>query len=813
MLKMVMSLKMLWCLILVELSLVAAAMQNSTLKQGELMNSSTTLVSSNHLFALGFFRLKKDQYSDEESEFSYLGIWYINSTNSGGLNISHPAWIANRDRPIRNNSGVLSLEVESGRLIISHNNASNPIVFYSGQGLNRKLTLLDDGNLVLEEGGETLWQSFDHPTDALLPGMKLGISHRSNRSWSLTSWLDEYDPTSGAFTLEWDHSARILVVKFRGKPYWTSGKLINDKFENINNPLDVVKLDYRFKNVTNRDEEYFFYTLVDNHSTPENQNFGSGWQLTYQGNIYDGERFAIAKVDECYGYNTRGTNYTGCELWEQPKCRNHQQIFEIQTGYFEKTEDYTVYDDHNASHGYSDCKAECWEDCSCFGFEHYGGTEGCNLHRGRNLKFQPGGAYGSKYVLRDADPSGSDIKVHSREKKKGIFIMAIVVVASSILVLLSTLLYCRRKKIRQAKKAAIQDLLTLNGYMETVDELGNNGRSELKFFSFTSIVAATGNFSPINKLGEGGFGPVYKGKFLDGKEIAVKRLSRKSTQGLTELKNELILIAKLQHTNLVRLLGCCIHRQEKMLIYEYMPNKSLDSFLFNERKREQLTWERRLSIIEGIAQGLLYLHKYSRLRIIHRDLKAANILLDQHMNPKISDFGLARIFTLNSSETYTSRVVGTHGYMAPEYVIEGTFSTKSDVYSFGVLVLEILSGRKINSFNQVEGPSNLVAFAWELWNRDAAFELMDPSISDSCLQNQFLRCVHIGLLCVEDDALDRPTMDNVTSMLANDTAVLPNPRRPAFYIESRAHETKSQETKSSQNISVNGLSASLMEAR
>ncbi|KAK1368292.1 G-type lectin S-receptor-like serine/threonine-protein kinase CES101 [Heracleum sosnowskyi] len=751
---------LLWLIIFVEL-LVAA--QQHYLRQGESINSTTTLVSNNQLFAMGFFHLR-------DSNLSYLGIWYTNS--SEGLNINHPAWIANRDAPIHNSTGVLTVDSASGNLIISHSDAENPIVLYSGRGLNRMLKLLDNGNLVLKEGNIVLWQSFDHPTDALLPGMKLGIDHMTNWTWSLTSWIGKNNPASGAFTLEWDHRERMLVVKFRGKTYWTSGKLINNNFEYIRPMVEFINLNYKFKIISNEDQEYFFYTLmVDPVFTPESRKKLSGWRLDYQGNIFDEDRPQIAGVDNCYGYNTRSspphTFYAGCKLWEQPMCRDHLQ-FEIQTGYFENNVSHL--NDSNASLSYSDCKVRCWEDCNCFGFINNGDT-GCTFYRGNNLKFHSSGNYPKVYVLPPANPS--------EKRKKLIMIIVIVVAVSSFLVLLSSLLYCRRRKNKQAKKTEIQELLTLKGYTDTINALGDDVKNDLRFFSFTSIVAATRNFSADNKLGEGGFGPVYKGEF-SGQEIAVKRLSKKSTQGLTELKTELILIAKLQHTNLVRLLGCCIHRQEKMLIYEYMPNKSLDSFLFNESKREHLTWERRFRIIEGIAQGLLYLHI---------------------------------IFKLSSSETNTCRVVGTHGYMAPEYVMEGIFSMKSDVYSFGVLILEILSGRKINSFNHVEGPLNLVAFAWELWNRDAALELMDPSISNSCIEHQFLRCVHLGLLCVEENALDRPTMINLVSMLGNDTAILPLPARPAFCTRSRACEKQSHVTKPLNNISWNGLSISAMEAR
>ncbi|XP_076922605.1 G-type lectin S-receptor-like serine/threonine-protein kinase B120 [Bidens hawaiensis] len=300
--------------------------------------------------------------------------------------------------------------------------------------------------------------------------------------------------------------------------------------------------------------------------------------------------------------------------------------------------------------------------------------------------------------------------------------------------------------------------LTASESFKGVYQLESNTSTEkdLLLFSFNSIMAATSDFSDENKLGQGGFGPVYKGTLCDGREIAVKRLSRASGQGLVEFKNELILIARLQHTNLVRVLGCCIHGEEKILVYEYMPNKSLDFFLFDESRKAELDWSRRFNIIEGIAQGLLYLHKYSRMRVIHRDLKANNILLDENMNPKISDFGMARMFKENETEAITNRVVVTYCYMPPEYAMDGTFSMKSDIFSFGVLILEIISGRRNCSFIQNNRTYNLIGYAWELLQQGNELELHDPTLGSTFVVPQFLRIFRVALLCVQESVVDRP---------------------------------------------------------
>ncbi|KAG7617010.1 putative cysteine-rich receptor-like protein kinase 7 RLK-Pelle-DLSV family [Arabidopsis thaliana] len=319
---------------------------------------------------------------------------------------------------------------------------------------------------------------------------------------------------------------------------------------------------------------------------------------------------------------------------------------------------------------------------------------------------------------------------------------------------------------------------------------------------YRAIQAATNDFSENNKIGRGGFGDVYKGTFSNGTEVAVKRLSKTSEQGDTEFKNEVVVVANLRHKNLVRILGFSIEREERILVYEYVENKSLDNFLFDPAKKGQLYWTQRYHIIGGIARGILYLHQDSRLTIIHRDLKASNILLDADMNPKIADFGMARIFGMDQTQQNTSRIVGTYGYMSPEYAMRGQFSMKSDVYSFGVLVLEIISGRKNNSFNETDDAQDLVTHAWRLWRNGTALDLVDPFIADSCRKSEVVRCIHIGLLCVQEDPVKRPAMSTISVMLTSNTMALPAPQQPGFFVRSRPGTNRLDSDQSTTNKSV-----------
>ncbi|GMY37061.1 putative receptor-like protein kinase At4g00960, partial [Fagus crenata] len=370
----------------------------------------------------------------------------------------------------------------------------------------------------------------------------------------------------------------------------------------------------------------------------------------------------------------------------------------------------------------------------------------------------------------------------------------IAIIIPTVITIIIVIIICIILKVRKPKEI-----------YETVDEITSVESLQI---DFSKIRDTTDNFSDANKLGKGGFGEVYKGKLPDGQEIAVKRLSKNSKQGDLEFKNEVLLVAKLQHRNLVRLLGFCLEGSERLLIYEFVPNRSLDRYLFDPMKRAHLDWEKRSKIIKGIARGLLYLHEDSRLRIIHRDLKAGNILLDVEMNPKVSDFGMARMFVLDQTEGNTNNIVGTYGYMAPEYAMFGHFSVKSDVFSFGVLILEIVTGQKITCFRNGEDKEYLPSYTWKSWKEGAASTLIDPTLRGSPI-TEMMRCINIGLLCVQENVADRPDMTSVVFMLSGNSVTLPIPKQPASFMLSGAISTTSLQPDS--NLSCTKYEASITE--
>ncbi|CAL9164725.1 unnamed protein product [Musa hybrid cultivar] len=817
-----------------------------TLTQGQSITDGQTLVSAGNIFELRFFS------PGNSSHGRYVGILYHSSISATQTVV----WVANREAPITGSGGRLMVTSDGDLVVLDGAGGSVWSTNSSAAPSNSSTTLqlLDTGNLVLQDGGGgTLWQSFDHPTHTFLPGMKLSLNTTTGKALLFTSWKSPDDPSAGNYTLGLDPngSAQIFIWD-RGVPRWRSGQWNGHRFiGTVMRSLYIYGFDYE----TDESQGIAYYTY-----TPHNASlvrFVMEWdgmertfmqvQETRQWEIVWGQPINQCEVyGMCGVYGTcsdDGTTTTcSCLRGFEPRSSTEWSDGNWTSGCARKTPLLCQLNSSSNEDGFftlpgaklpdhsdwastigseSGCQEACSSNCSCRAYAYAASDIGCLLW-GHDLidiyQFEfPQDGYDLHVKLAASDLDAASDKTKLR---------VIVAVGCALGLLLAIIIcfflwwkYGSRAKVSWKKKRQ-QENTVLHPSGEVVSEFSSiygeetqEGKASEPLFTFDCIATATGYFSDSNKLGEGGFGHVYKGTLPGGQEVAVKRLSRSSGQGLEEFKNEVILIAKLQHRNLVKLLGCCIQGEEKILIYEYLPNKSLDAIIFDTSKKELLDWKKRFNIIEGIARGLLYLHRDSRLRIVHRDLKASNVLLDENMNPKISDFGMARIFGADENQGNTNRVVGTFGYMSPEYAMEGLFSVRSDVYSFGILVLEILTARRNSSFHRMENAVNIVGYAWQLWNEDRAVELIDPTIRSASMMSQALRCVHIALLCVQDRASDRPDIDAVIRMMGSGSGPLPMPRQPMFVAVGSPDVTETKIANKYESFSTYDVTITMVQGR
>ncbi|EEF39677.1 serine-threonine protein kinase, plant-type, putative [Ricinus communis] len=750
-----------------------------------------TVISSGERFELGFFTP-----AGRDDNCRYVGIWYYN------LDPITVIWVANREKPLLDtggrfivDDGNLKVLDESGKLYWSTGLETPSDPRY---GLRCEAKLRDSGNLVLSNQlARTTWQSFEHPTDTFLPGMRM------DQNLMLTSWTSKIDPAPGQFTFKLHQKEKNqFTIWNHFIPHWISG-ISGEFFESEKIPHDVAHFLLNLNINKGHSSDYNSIRVVMSFSG-EIQSWNldmyqhewslEWWEPKDRCSVYE----ACGSFGSC---NSNNKLLCKCLPGFKPKIQEKWNMEDFSDGC---TKNSTACDKddiflnlkmmkvYNTDSKFdvkneTECRDKCLSSCQCHAYSYTGGKNSTRRDIGptnstcwiwtEDLKnLQEEYLYGGHDLF--VRVSRSDIG--SSTRKKPLFLIIGVTIAS-VIVLLCAIAYiciciCKRKKERSKnieRNAAIlygtekrvKDMIESEDFKEE-DKKG----IDIPFFDLDSILAATDNFSDVNKLGRGGFGPVYKGIFPGGREIAIKRLSSVSGQGLEEFKNEVVLIARLQHRNLVRLLD------QKLSIL--------------------LKWEMRFDIILGVARGLLYLHQDSRLRIIHRDLKTSNILLDAEMNPKISDFGLARIFEGKQTEGSTSRVVGTYGYMSPEYALDGLFSVKSDVFSFGVVVLEILSGRRSTGVFKSGQGLNLLGYAWRMWIEDKAVDFMDETLSGSCKRNEFVKCLHIALLCVQEDPADRPTMSTVVVMLSSTEPVtFPTPNQPAFVERKDLSTTASSSSK------------------
>jgi len=367
-----------------------------------------------------------------------------------------------------------------------------------------------------------------------------------------------------------------------------------------------------------------------------------------------------------------------------------------------------------------------------------------------------------------------------KSTKTGVIVGAVVGVVVFGLVVLAGLYACKQK--RRKVRSEQQELYSIVG------------KPNIFSYSYGELRSATENFSSSNRLGEGGYGSVYKGKLTNGSVVAVKQLSETSRQGKKQFIAEIETISQVQHRNLVKLYGCCLEGDKPLLVYEYLENGSLDKALFGNGGLN-LDWPIRYEICLGIARGLAYLHEESSVRVVHRDIKASNVLLDANLNPKISDFGLAKL--CDDKKTHVStKVAGTFGYLAPEYAMRGHMSEKVDVFAFGVVMLEIISGRPNYDDRLDEDTAYLLEWVWQLYEEDHPLDAADPRLTEFN-SDEVLRAIRVALLCIQSSPRQRPTMSRVASMLAGDVELAEAITKPSYVIEWQMNSSMGQSSSTS----------------
>ncbi|KAL8127210.1 G-type lectin S-receptor-like serine/threonine-protein kinase At4g27290 isoform X2 [Apium graveolens] len=790
-------LTLLLCMHTFSVSKYSAVAAVDILRASQNIKNGSSIVSAGGHFELGFF-------SPGRSKNLYVGIWYKKVPKKTIV------WVANRETPLGTTSGLLQLS-SNGNLVIL--NASDHVVWSSNSSTSVEkpvLQLLDSGNLVVRDETDSgpenyLWQSFDFPGSANLPGCKFGWNLETGLERYFSSWKSADDPSPGSYELHIDRKGfpqlivtKGSVIQFRAGPW--NGVRFSGTPELKQNSL------YTFGFVFNDKEVYLHYKLHNDsiYSVILLSTLGyyQLWTWIEKSQIW--QLYPDPQGDYCDRYASCGA-YGSCNPENSPMCqcldgfepKNKMEwdVADWSSGCVRKVQLNCSDGDGFVLHpglkipdtqgswfdknmSLDECKRVCLKNCSCTAYANTdirGSGSGCLLWFNELIDIKELNKNGQDLYVRKASSEFAASVLAKKEKIKVKYIIIPILLTATMMI--GVCLWVIWKKKRPKK-----EITRIN--LENDAENGNvDGDLKLPLFDFATLANATNGFCTNSKLGEGGFGPVYKG-MLEGKEIAVKRLSEDSSQGLKEFKNEVSCIAQLKHRNLVKLIGCSVQEGERMLVYEYMPNKSLDSFIFDESQSNTLDWPMRCNIIDGIARGLLYLHQDSRLRIIHRDLKASNVLLDCEMNPKISDFGTARICGETDTGANTTRVVGTYGYMSPEYVTDGIFSMKSDVYSFGVLLLEIVSGKRNKNFTHLDHNLNLLGHAWKIYMDGNLFELVDEVIAQSSQEYEFevFRAIQIGLLCVQQYPADRPTMATVVLMLTSEIP-LPQPKQPGFFIE------------------------------
>ncbi|WOL12988.1 G-type lectin S-receptor-like serine/threonine-protein kinase [Canna indica] len=742
------------------------SLATDTISANQSLSWRQNITSNDGQFALGFFTLPGS------SNKYYVGIWY------NKISELTPAWVANRDIPVTDPTTSELKIADDGNLVLL--NQSKYIIWSTDANISSKSTvavILDSGNLQLrDESNSSLvfWQSFDYPTDTWLPGGKLGLNKVTNQPQYLTAWKSKADPAHGIFSLSIDPKAtkQYFIFWNMSKPYWTSGVWNDQIFSMV--PEMTKNYVYDFKFVSNPKENYFTYTVKNNITSRFVINSESGQiqQLTWMDNTNSWMLFWSQPRSKCLvyavcgpfgicndfiepycncleGFRVKskanwdlGDKTAGCERNTPLQCSGRNSSSNPEKDGFLLMSNVRLPDNSQALGGLrsaKDCESGCLNNCSCTAYSY--NSSGCFVWYGDLLDLQEQvDSDESTLYLRLA---AADLpRAKSKKTLQPLVIVGIVAVIITCFAIAWVIIYRRRSRRMINKAKAIGSSLVSFRY------------SELQHF--------TKNFS--EKLGGGGFGSVFKGILPDKTPIAVKKLEG-FHQGEKQFRTEVSTIGTIQHVNLVRLLGFCSEASKKLLVYEFMPNGSLDTKLFHHNSNA-LDWKTRYQIAAGTARGLTYLHEQCRDCIIHCDIKPENILLDASFTPKVADFGLAKLVGRDFSRVLTT-MRGTRGYLAPEWITGVPISTKADVYSYGMMLFEIISGRR-NLEQREQGGGGAGYFpalvASKLMAGDV-HSLLDPRLGGQADEEELERACKLACWCIQDGESSRPTMGQVVQVL------------------------------------------------
>ncbi|XP_059068779.1 G-type lectin S-receptor-like serine/threonine-protein kinase At2g19130 [Cryptomeria japonica] len=730
-----------------------------TLLLRDSLTGNQTIMSKNGMFALGFF-------SPRGTNNRYIGIWYAQIPEKTVV------WVANRDNPVRSMPGVLQFSSD-GHLRLFDGKGLSVWSTDIGQKGSRAV-ITDTGNFIMLGDGhnksEIVWESFAHPGDTWLPGMIFW------NGMTLTSWKSSSDPAIGFLSfgiVMSPEKTEMVTVYNKTVPFWSTGEWTATYFTNIHELRDEKTIKISPSNIYPSSIYFSFWiekNLVGRIVLQDNGIIGlyylmedKTWNLMWstrggQCSAYDiCGAYGMCYPNEvcgCVDGFTKSKNES--HVWQSSGCERRTPLHCSATegttdGFFEEKKKYLPHKEAvliNNETTQQGCRTACLNNCSCTAFSFaISDPPICRLWFGELFGMRDDSSAGQSVFIRLAasELRRSTSKGSRKAHAHSILLPATGAAAAVVLafLLVGFLLWrCRR----QPKKSVEEDVPT-----------------SLKSFTYKELRIATQNFK--HKLGSGAFGSVFKGTLPDNTLVAVKRLEG-SGQVEKQFRAEISTIGRIQHVNLVRLWGFCVEGSRRLLVYAYMPNGSLKSFLFckDEEVEKVLDWKTRFEIALGTARGLVYLHEECRDRIIHCDIKPENILLDGDFSPKVADFGLAKLVGRDFSRVLTT-TRGTRGYLAPEWISGLPITPKADVFSFGMTLLEIISGRRNLEPNVEESRFYFPTWASSQIQRGNIIGVVDAKIANEVDTEEVGRAAMVGMLCIQDDENRRPSMREVVKIL------------------------------------------------